>query len=313
LNKPIGPSTFISSSAVTILSATQKTAAATTTTFAPVQWITVSQVRSVNYYVSLLESNGTQPYVQLANELQKLPDYSNATAVAEITLLALNATNPEVKEAFELMMRGGTPDSRDYSYPVPTYNTELEILYWLACQNAFKKDDTLALAVAMSNGIWVSMGTDQVQLQVRKDTSDLLLFYRETNELQEQRGYPQLENYPLEAKVGLGWTGSLSMHWMGDRTQLRYPASLVFWKAVRLPLIVYEKDTVSVETLRKMRDLAISRGWWEKDVNLSIGTMERYFYFTPGNWREIERGDDDEGVRYHSNEAVALLQLAIYD
>jgi hypothetical protein len=97
-------------------------------------------------------------------------------------------------------------------------------------------------------------------------------------------GYAQLEDYPLEAKVGLGWTGSLSMHWMGDRTQLKYPASLVFWKTEQLPLIVYEKDTVSVETLRRMRDLAVSRGWWQKDVNLSIGTMEAYFYFTRGNW-----------------------------
>ena len=262
-----------------------------TAVMSPVQWITIGMAQPVNYYLTLLESNDTQPYLSLGIELRKLPEFTpyvqsaNATAVAEIAYLALNATNPEVKEAFQLMMNGGTPSQNDYSYPVPSYNTELEILYWLACQNQFKKDDTLALAVAMSNGIWISMGTNQVQLQVKKDTSDLLAFYRETNMLQEQRGYTQLENYPLEAKVGLGWTGSLSMHWMGDRTQLKYPASLVFWKEEQLPLIVYEKDTVSVETLRRMRDLADAKDWWHGDVSLSISDIERYFYFTPGNWQ----------------------------
>jgi hypothetical protein len=241
-------------------------------------------VQTVGYYVTLLEKNGTQPYQLLGDAFRQLPDLTNATAVAQITYLALNSTNSEVKEAFALMMNGGVPDPADYNYPVPYYNTELEVLYWLACQNQFKKNDTLALAIAMSNGIWVSMGTSQVQLQVRNDTSNLLSFYRETNQVQERMGYAQLEDYPLEAKVGLGWTGSLSMHWMGDRTQLKYPASLVFWKTEQMPLIVYEKDTVSVETLRRMRDLAVSRGWWQKDVNLSIGTMEAYFYFTQGNW-----------------------------
>jgi hypothetical protein len=45
------------------------------------------------------------------------------------------------------MMKGGTPDPMDFTYPVPAYNTELQVLYWLACQNEFKRDDTLALAI----------------------------------------------------------------------------------------------------------------------------------------------------------------------
>jgi len=52
--------------------------------------------------------------VKLAEELRKLPDLANASAVAKITWLALNATNPEVKEASELMIKGRTPDLRDY-------------------------------------------------------------------------------------------------------------------------------------------------------------------------------------------------------
>jgi hypothetical protein len=69
-----------------------------------IEWIKISQVKLINYYLSLLESNGTQPYVQLAKELRKLPDLTNATAVAKITYLALNATNPEVKDHSHVFM-----------------------------------------------------------------------------------------------------------------------------------------------------------------------------------------------------------------
>jgi len=75
----------------------------------------------------------------LAKELRKLPDLKNATAVAKITYLALNATNPEVKEAFELMIKGGTPSPTDFSYGVPRFNTELWGLYQLAEYYLFSK------------------------------------------------------------------------------------------------------------------------------------------------------------------------------
>jgi hypothetical protein len=279
LNKPIGPSTFISSSAVTILSATQKTAAATTTTFAPVQWITVGQVRSVNYYLSLLESNGTQPYVQLGKELQELPDDSNATAVAQITLLALNATNPEVKEAFELMMKGGTPDQADFQYTIPSYNTELQVLYWLGCRNQLKKDDTLALAIAMVNGLWVTMGTNDVASAVRNDTGSLLAFLRDTNVLQESRGYFSLEDLPLEAKIQLAWTGEESMrHGYGP------PIGLIYWTKQRLPLAIYDADTVNVTTLTQMRAEADKNGWEQPGAGVEslVSYVEDYLFFPTG-------------------------------
>jgi hypothetical protein len=91
---------------------TSSTVTSSTTLAETVQWINVSGNHPISYYLKLLESNGTEPYVQLATELQKIPDLTNATA-AKITYLALNASNPEVKEAFELMMKGGTPDPKD--------------------------------------------------------------------------------------------------------------------------------------------------------------------------------------------------------
>jgi hypothetical protein len=263
----------------------------------------------------LLESNGTQPYVQLAGELRKLPDLTNATAVAKITHLALNGTNPEVKEAFDLMIEGGTPDPRDFKYTVPKYNTELQVLYWLALQNEFKKDDTLALAIAMVNGLWVTMGDNQVREAVKKDTSDLLAFFRETNEIQKARGYPHLEDYPLEAIIILV-----------DRTA-KFPENQV--NTVEIGLLnkriasidEYEMSNVSLETLRKARDFLNSKNLVGNNPTDTFSNIEKYFYmtleytevFSPSrshwryiDWREPEakevgRGDVDRQFRYFWN------------
>jgi hypothetical protein len=250
------------------------------------EWIQVGQVKPINYYLSLLEANGTQPYLGLAKELRKLPDVTNATAVAKITHLALNATNLEVKEAFELMMDGGTPDPRDFTYAVPSWNTELQVLYWLACQNEFKKDDTLALTIAMVNGLWVTMGDEQVKVAVRKDTSDVLSFFRETNEIQKARGHHELERYPLEAKVTLTWTGSitplwghhgLSSLWL-SRGYITSDKERGYVHA-QIGLKGYRWNNVNVNTLRDMRAVMLMYDWVSPDVGKTVSRVEDYFYF----------------------------------
>ena len=260
------------------------------TTLAPetTLWINVTGTKPVSYYVSLLKSSASQPYVELGWELQSLPAATNATAVAKITYLALNATNPEVKEAFELMMKGGTPSPSDFTYAVPTYNTELQILYWLACQNELKRDDTLALAMAMVNGLWVTIGTDEVRQAVRKDTNDLLNFLRETNVAQKARGQYSLEDYPLEAKLALAWTGTTSTlggpfglirysnYHMATPT---YRPNIIHqpWPTGRFPIEGYKWNRMSVQTLKEIQDYAMQRSD-PKDVNKYISTWEDYFF-----------------------------------
>jgi len=264
---PVPPTTIMITPAVTTVSASQTTVIPSRST----EWITIGQVRPVDYYLSLLESNGTQPYVQLARELRKLPDLANATAVAKITYLALNATNLEVKEAFELTMKGGTPDPADFKYAVPDYNTELQVLYWLACQNEFKKDDTLALAIAMTYGLWITMGDMQVKEAVKRNVSDLLSYFREINEIQKLRGARALENYPLEAKICLSWTG-------GQSATMAKHHALNLFKRDRLDFKSYLWSTVSIETLKGMRSVWDKRGWADINVDKAVSNVEQYFY-----------------------------------
>jgi uncharacterized membrane protein len=113
--------------------------------------VSVGAVQSISYYLGLLEANGTAPYAQLTSELRRLPSLTNVTAVARITYLALNATNPEIKEAFELMIKMGTPNAGDFSYSVPKWNAELWALYQLAEDNEFQRDDIVALSIAIAD------------------------------------------------------------------------------------------------------------------------------------------------------------------
>ena len=91
------------------------------------------------------------------------------------------------------------------------WNTELQLLYSLAEQNEFRPNDTLAQAVAIDNGIWVTLGNEEVRQTVYKTANELLNFFRETNEIQKAKGFHQLEDYPLEAKLSLGWVQGNSL------------------------------------------------------------------------------------------------------
>jgi hypothetical protein len=248
-------------------------------------WINVSGTKPVSYHLALLESNRTEPYVQLAKELRKLPGLTNATAVAKIVYLALNGTNPEVKEAFELMIKGGTPDPRDYTYSIPRYNTELQVLYWLALENEFKRDDTLALAIAMVNGLWVTVGNDQTKRAVLEDTTEVLRYFRETNDWQKSKGYHELENYPLEAKVCLAWTGNVTPVFgpFGLSDLVRESQN---YMRRRLPVEGYLWNTISANTMREMRSLMEFPGKMlphqamaHRDLGQTIHDLEYYFYF----------------------------------
>lgn len=279
--------TSLPPSSETIATSTSSTTLTPETTL----WLNVIATHPVNYYLSLLELNGSQPYVQLSRELRKLPEigvyvqFANATAVEEITYLALNATNPEVKEAFMLMLKGGTPDPGDFQYPVPNYNTELQVLYWLAVQNEFKKDDTLALSIAMVHGLWVTMGDDQVRESVRNDASQLLQYFRETNELQKQRGYYALEDYPLEAKLCLAWTGGVTPAW-GEYGLSTHIYSRDYTRR-RVDIKAYRWDNVNVTTLGDMRQMMDEKGWSGKDIDQVDAKIEQYFYI------EGRRGFED--------------------
>ena len=228
--------------------------------------------KMINKDFAALSANAT--YSWIPSELRRFPEFridnSTVEAVEDIKTLALNASNTEVRQAFGIIQKNGTPDPLVFSYPVPNRNTQLEVLYWLALQNEFKKNDTLALADAMDHGIFVTMGNNEVGgygQAVYKDSNKLLDFGRETSRLQKTLGFPfTLEDSPLIGKIAWAWRANdlgrfghirYEPFWGDSNTASMKPLNLhpfVENLRNRINLKDYYWQTVSVETLKDMRD-----------------------------------------------------------
>jgi len=229
-------------------------------------------------YLASMESRGN-PYDSFARDWRKLlknakldGEMESLDATEDWVNLVLNSDNSEVLKAEKLKLSGGTPDSRDFHYVVPDWNTAQQVQYWLGKQNEFKKNDTLTQSIAAVNGLWVTVGDNQVRNSVSKDTNDLLNFLRETSEMQKAKGYYMLENYPWISLTDLAWTGGIG--------QVHSPYRLIDNIKARVTLPAYQWNTVSVTTLKKMRELIFNNGWFNKDVGATIGSLENYYYFT---------------------------------
>ena len=226
--------------------------------------------RRAEYLFQVLREND---YPRLAKHLrQRVPecaqlvgkDQGDIEPLDDIVALAVTATSPEIREAFDLMVKGG---SRKGSF----LNAELQVLYQLAKDNEFNRNDTLAQAVAISNGVWLAMGNKDVGRIACEDANSLLQYGRETALWQEEQGLAHnLEEYPLEAKACWAWRGGMTMingpFRIEDRAEKRFGKE------------VYEWNTVSPATLRKMKQFV-----YENLFDMTLGevfeNLEEYFYF----------------------------------
>jgi hypothetical protein len=93
---------------------------------------TTELLHSLNYYLSLLEAKGVDPYVRLANELRKLPELSSLNAASnELDLAVLRATGRIVETALgadqsgltalDSMLDEGIPDKRKFCAPLQAW------------------------------------------------------------------------------------------------------------------------------------------------------------------------------------------------
>lgn len=155
---------------------------------------------------------------------------------------------------------------------MPNWNTELQALFELALDNEFEDDDTTALAIAMADGFFRTIGDDPVLKKVREDDNKMLNLARELTQWQKANGFFPISDLPLEAKVAWAWRGNTSM--------ARGPFNLQSYKSNKLPLRAYEWNMISPDTLRDMRTEAEKNQWMCKNVGEIIATIEDYFFFS---------------------------------
>jgi len=226
----------------------------------------------VEEYISEIRAT----YPQLADEWTKLPGFNNLSiqnveVTEDLACLLLTASITEVKEALEKILTLGSNDALSEPFKIGwtmlknerltkgyDWNTQLLCVRWLAEQNEFHKNDTLALAIAISNGIWILAGNEEVRRNVYQDINEELNFFRETQEIQKARGWYPLSSYPLEAKVMLTDRWNFFFHHPEAQQRLKKYFLPNLFKARKINVEEYRYATIEIKTLREMREYALN-------------------------------------------------------
>ena len=138
-----------------------------------------------------------------------------------------------------------------FTYKIPDYNAELYLLNYLAENTEFKPLDTLAESDAISNGLFIAIGDDEVKKTSSEDSLELLQYFRDVNEWQKKTGIFPLENLPLLEKMFL--TSFMNESVFHDSKK---PGKLSFREFMTRTMSIenYKWVTPEISTLKEMKD-----------------------------------------------------------
>lgn len=194
-------------------------------------------------------------------ELRKI-DKEDIEPLDDIVTLAVTATNPEVREAFDLMIKGGRIGWS------PNY--QLIALFSLAKINDFNKNDTLSLCLSIDYGIYFQKGTSATKDEAIMDLNDLVNYFRSINRWRKEKWGYGFESSTLDELICLGWNGDYSPFNERDFGLMRHN---------KITLEIYKWNTIDASTLEQAQQVAKSTGFIRESVDETIAAIERYFFF----------------------------------
>ncbi len=179
---------------------------------------TVAVVIACIAMLGMVTPPGTPPK---GNETEKEVNYSNFTALLEDfddlpeikdgvdlkernakerILFLLRGDDPEIERAFEVLQKYGRPSNFTY-YEFPAYNTQLEVLLWLAEEREISDYDRIALAIALDYGAVLAISDEEVEKELKDYVVNLYDYFVETDAIVPW----DIMAYPLEADIALVW------------------------------------------------------------------------------------------------------------
>lgn len=242
---------------------------------------------------SIIETSPPNQHLKLlTDDLQRLPELkgnvsqSEVEAVKEIRRLILSS-DPEVQKGLWIISRYGVPFKAGRftpTYRIPDYNTQLQILFWLAQDRGVEGDySRVAVALAIDYGIVLTYGDDEVDCRVRSYVAEIYDYIRETDRILEEKGLGwRAKDYPLEADILLCW-GACGMRYptfyryVGD-----YPGSPWehFWyqEFRERPMHIddFEWLFIKPETLREMREWLFENRFVSRDLDETADKIDVY-------------------------------------
>ena len=225
----------------------------------------------------------------LSDDLENLPEYQDGgsaeeeEAIEQICLLT-KSNDPEVKKGLSLIEKYGVPKPTIFgnSEGIPNYNSQLEVLLWLAQNDTIDKDyGRVALGLSLVYGSVVTIGDEEVDVKVRDYVSQLYSYIKDTDKVLEQKGLSwRGRDYPLEAIIGLVWGAN----------NLRYPyfyehegdpqgkPSQHYWRNEFKDRQMNSEDFnwlfVSPNSLREMSEWAFNEHFVNSDISETANRLD---------------------------------------
>ena len=233
--------------------------------------------RQAEYLFQILRDN---EYADLEQQLRRYvpqplkilrTDKGNVEALDDIVALAVTATDPEVKEAFNLMTRAGTRGGGSL------FNTRLEVLYWLAERNECDTNDTLALAIALVTTLSLELGDNSVRKLVYRYANENLNLGREIEKWQRSEGLGySLSDSSLLGKICWAWNGNESTVF-GTHRLVDYISN-----GRKMDSAAYEYNFSTPVEMRRMRKWMARNELIRPTAGDTAEALEEYLWFDPG-------------------------------
>nr|WP_321430973.1 hypothetical protein [uncultured Methanolobus sp.] len=223
-------------------------------------------------------------FLSLKNDLENLPEVIDGISpeeniAKERIFILYESEDPEVKQAFGIMEEYGVP-VHTFNYRMPDYNTQLEILFWLAEKRDITTHKRLASAIALDYGAVLSICEDDVKEDLKIYVLAMYDYFIETGEIVSL----DTEKYSLESNIALVWgADSISSPYFfeaenqypegttyGDINSIYspiYPDWAVTFCYRQMNLEDFEWYFVETDTLEEMREFLLSEKFSTENVS----------------------------------------------
>jgi hypothetical protein len=223
-------------------------------------------------WVKKFNPTNSKPYGYLTDDLNNLPEIKDGIAddekkaIQQIEAIINDSkTDYQLRKGICLIDEYGVPNQKIFSFNVPNYNTQLQALFHLVKnRNVTKEYYVVALACGLAYGSIITIGDHKVDQEIKKYVLQRFDQIVETDEIIQQYSVDwQVNDYPLEADIGLVWGAPATLYWNSQKGPR-------FWSDIFRDRQMNIKDFnwlfIENDTLRDMQRWMIKKGF----IDLSV-------------------------------------------
>jgi hypothetical protein len=186
------------------------------------------------------------------------------------SIIKASETDYELRKGLCIMDEYGVPGKNVFSYRVPAYNTQLDVLLDLLNKTDIPPEYyRLALAAGIDYGAIETIGDSSVRANLSDYIRDTVAFTMETDRMIHEKGAGwQAADYPLEADIALLWGAAGTMrpfpcsredYGNPDMIKWNHPSFEKDFYSHPMSMTDFEWSFVAIRNLKEMREMMIAK------------------------------------------------------